>query len=135
YGAGIGLLATYLAGAGGNVAGLLLYPASHLGVGASGMVMGALGMLAAQSAMSFRHNPLSRKNVVRGVLAGLMLFVLFGLNPDADVIAHLGGFVTGLMFGVILMWLPANWQNSKANAAAGILFAGLLVTTSWLAFR
>ncbi len=135
YGTGVGLLATYLAGAGGNLAGLLLYPPTHLGVGASGMVMGGLGMLAAQSVTFLHRNRAGWKNVVRSSLAGVMLFVLFGLNPDADVIAHLGGFATGLALGGVLICLPAAWQNPKTDLAAGILFAGLLLATSWLAFR
>lgn len=135
FGTGMGLLAAFLAGAGGNVAGLLLYPASHLGVGASGMVMGGLGMLAAQSVQLVRSNSLSRANVLKGVLGGVMLFAFFGLSPDADVIAHLGGFVTGLLLGVVLLSTPAAWQNYKTDMAAAIGFIGLLVTTSWLAFR
>lgn len=134
FGAGVGLLAAYLAGAVGNVSGLFLYPPSHLGVGASGMVMGALGMLAAQSVMMFWRNPLSRKNVIRAVLAGLMLFVLFGLNPEADVVAHLGGFVAGLVFATILIWLPESWKQMKMNVGAGIVFTALVVIPAWLAF-
>src|SRR6266550_7267969 len=59
YGAGCALLAAYLAGAGGNLARALL----HLEIpslGASGMVMGGLGLLAIQS-LSLRHsNPTAR---------------------------------------------------------------------------
>ncbi len=135
FGTGLGLLAAYLAGAGGNVAGLLLYPPTHLGVGASGMIMGALGMLAAQSVQLLRGNSPNRKYVIRAVLAGVMLFALFGLSPDADVIAHLGGFVAGLLLGAILLSAPAGWQNSKTDLAAGLIFVGLLVVTSWLAFH
>ena len=74
FGTGTGLLGAYLAGAGGNVAGLVLYPPSHLGVGASGMVMGGLGMLAAQSVSWLRGHSPNRKPVIRGILAGVMLF-------------------------------------------------------------
>jgi len=44
FGPGVGLLAAYLAGVGGNVAGFFLYARPHAGLGASGMVMGALGV-------------------------------------------------------------------------------------------
>lgn len=135
YGSGTGLLATYLAGACGNVAGLLLYPESHLGVGASGMIMGGLGMLAVQSVTHLRQNPLVRKHVLRSMMAGVLLFVFFGLSPNADVVAHLGGFVAGMLFGGMLARLPARWQNPKTDLAAGLIFVGLLAATSWLAFR
>lgn len=49
FGGGHGLLLAYLAGAAGNIAGLFLHPEPHRGLGASGMVMGGLGLLAAQS--------------------------------------------------------------------------------------
>ena len=135
YGTGTGLLAAYLAGAGGNVAGLLLYPATHLGVGASGMVMGGLGMLAAQSVFWLRGHSPNRKHVIRGIFAGVLLFALFGLSPEADVIAHVGGFVTGLLLGGMLLSLPAGWLNPQTDRAAGLIFCALLILTSWLAFR
>ena len=49
YGTGAGLLAAYLAGAGGNLVAGLISLQTHRSLGASGMVTGALGLLAAQS--------------------------------------------------------------------------------------
>ena len=49
YGPGVGLLAAYLAGVGGNLAAWWVYGANHRGLGASGVVMGALGLLVVQS--------------------------------------------------------------------------------------
>jgi membrane associated rhomboid family serine protease len=135
YGGGIGLLAAYLAGAIGNVAGWLVYPEPHYGVGASGMVMGALGLLATQSLALLRHGAVGRKYVVRGILAGIMLFTLFGLSPNTDVVAHFAGFVGGLVLGGLLILLPKTWQNPITDAAAAIIFGGLLLTTGWLAFH
>jgi membrane associated rhomboid family serine protease len=134
YGSGTGLLAAYLAGAAGNLAGLMIYPEPHYGLGASGMVMGGLGLLAVHSVTLLRHGAAGRKYVLRGLFAGLMLFVLFGLSPETDVVAHFGGFAAGLVLGGILVWLPKKWQNPKTDAASAILFAGLLLATGWLAF-
>lgn len=135
YGSGLGLLTAYLAGAAGNVAGLLFYPAPHLGVGASGMVMGGLGMLAAQSVTLLRHGFIRRKFALRGVMAGVMLLVLFGLSPETDVLAHIAGFLTGLVLGGVWLGLPPRWQNQKSDAAAAIILGGLVVATGWLAFH
>jgi membrane associated rhomboid family serine protease len=134
YGAGLGLLASYFAGAGGNLAGLMVYPNSHLGVGASGMVMGGLGLLAAQSLTSLRIQR-NRKFVLRSLIAGTLLFVLFGFSPEADVVAHVGGFVSGLVLGWLLIRFPFITRNRKLNIFAGLLLVVLVVTTSWLAFR
>lgn len=135
YGGGLGLLLAYLAGAGGNLAGLLVYPPTHLGVGASGMVMGGLGMLAIQSVTILRRSPAARKPVLRGIMAGVMLFALFGLSPGTDVVAHFGGFVSGMLLGGVLLWLSPRRQRPKMDLAAAVLLASLVVVTSWLAFR
>src|SRR5213078_4135285 len=93
YGTGTGLLASYLAGAGGNVAAWLLSLEQHRNLGASGMVMGSLGLLAAQSLSLWKQDPAARKYLLSGIGGGLMLFILFGLTPGTDVMAHFGGFV------------------------------------------
>jgi rhomboid protease GluP len=133
YGGGMGLLAAYLAGVAGNLANLLLHPGSHRGLGASGMVMGGLGLLAAQSVVYLRHHPLARKQVFKGVFAGVMLFVLFGLGPGTDIVAHLGGFLAGLVLGAMLARLPARWQSSGTDLAAWLALTGLAGATWWLA--
>jgi len=133
FGSGLGLLVTYLAGAVGNLAGLMAYSNHHLGVGASGMVMAALGMLAAQSVALLRRHPISWKYVIRAVAAGIMLFVLFGLNPETDVVAHFGGFLSGLVLGAILISLPARWQNAKTDFVAAVLLGLLIGLTNSLA--
>ena len=135
YGSGLGLLAAYLAGATGNLAGLLVYSPLHLGLGASGMVMGGLGMLAVQSVTLLRRNPISRKQTWTAIAAGVLLFALFGLNPESDVLAHSAGFAAGLLLGTLLVWLPPRWQNSKIDSGAAIVLAGLVGLTCWLAIN
>jgi len=133
FGTGTGLLMAYLAGAGGNLFVWLFAPKPHYSRGASGMVMGALGLLAAQSFSS--RSPHQRKYIVTGVLGGLMLFVLFGLTPGTDVVAHLGGFVCGVIGGALLALVPAFAQNLIANLVSGLAFIALVVWPWWLALR
>jgi membrane associated rhomboid family serine protease len=134
FGAGFAVLGSYLAGAGGNVAGLLLYPGSYRGLGASGMVMGALGLLTAQSLAALRGGASARQVVARGFMGGLLLLVLWGLNPTTDVIAHVGGFLAGILLGGLLAVFPAKWvQGKSANRAAALVCAGLVIWTWWLA--
>src|SRR5437867_4043395 len=129
YGAGCALLAAYLAGAAGNLARALL----HLEIpslGASGMVMGGLGLLAIQSLSLRRSTPTAGKYIVGGILGGFMLFVLVGLNPHSDVIAHLGGFVGGLILGVGLSLVSQNALLRPAvNVLAGTALAVLIIVT------
>ncbi len=134
-GTGVGLLAAFIAGAGGNVVGWLVHRDAHHGLGASGVVMGALGLLAVQSLPRLRKNPHAIKLAIGGIVGGVMLFILLGLNPEpqTDVVAHLGGFGSGLVLGAALSPFPRLAQRPMVNLLAGLLFAALVVTTWVLA--
>jgi membrane associated rhomboid family serine protease len=137
-GPGVGLLAAFLAGAGGNLAGLLFYPDAHRGLGASGMVMGALGLLAAQWLTLLRHGLSPRQLVLRGVLSGCLLLVLLGFSPEhnVDVLAHVAGFGTGLALGTALALCPRNVLHGEwVDRTALVVVAGLAGTSWWLALR
>jgi len=132
YGAGVGLLAAYLAGVGGNLAAWLVYGENHRGLGASGVVMGALGLFTIQSVTLLKQrNANALRLFASGIFAGVLLFVLLGTNPEADVVAHLGGFITGLLLGSLLALAPRLSHRPPVNLAAGILFATLVILP-WL---
>jgi rhomboid protease GluP len=133
YGTGPGLLAAYLAGAVGNVAGWILWPNSHYGLGASGMVMGALGLLAAHSLSLWRNTPHAGKLIVSGLCGGTLIFLLLGLAPGTDVVAHAGGFIGGVVFGGLLSLVSSASKKPVANLAAGFLFAFLVIWPWWRA--
>src|SRR3954471_23690936 len=102
YGPGLALLAAFLSGAGGNLLALFLYPEPHLGLGASGMVMGALGLLAAHTLALLRLRTPDRQLLVRSVFSSIFLLVLLGFDPSSDILAHLGGFMYGIILGAIM---------------------------------
>jgi membrane associated rhomboid family serine protease len=131
YGTGTGLLGAYLAGAGGNVAAWLLSAEPHHSLGASGMVLGCLGMLAVQSIALWRETPHAAKYVISGMVGGLMLFVLLGLAPGTDVLAHAGGFATGLLLGALLSQIPGISQSTGINFLSGLTFVLLVVVPWW----
>jgi membrane associated rhomboid family serine protease len=134
FGSGVGLLAAYLAGVGGNVVGLFLYTGRHLSLGASGMVFGALGLLSGQMAGLLRAGLTPRQLTVRSVLSGFLFLVLFGLNPDTDVIAHMGGFFAGVLLGALLaLWPNRLAENTMVNRLAETLCALLVILTWWRA--
>jgi rhomboid protease GluP len=132
FGTGFGLLAAYLAGVGGNVATWLVYSEGHRSLGASGMVMGCVGLLASQ-AVFFRRTAGSLKFAIGGITAGIMLFALLGLSPGSDVLAHFGGFTSGLALGGLLLIAPRLRQNTIANIITGLAFCALVVLPWWFA--
>ncbi len=135
FGAGLGLLAAYLAGAGGNLAFLLVHPASAHGLGSSGMIMGALGLLAVQS-LAPRRAARPLKYWLGGLAAGIMLFILFGLSPESDTVVHLGGFLSGLALGAALNFAPGeDLHGFKINATAITCLAVLVGLTARLALH
>ena len=95
--------------------------------------MGALGLVTVQSSFNLsRKHPQAIRVLLAGAVAGVMLFVLLGVSPDTDVVAHFGGFIAGIGIGFLLRILP---RNPVANVTAALLFVFLVLSTWWLALR
>jgi rhomboid protease GluP len=134
FGPGATLLATYLSGAIGNIFGLAFYSYPYTGVGASGMMMGALGVLSTHSVGLWRRSPKAARYIFSGVLAGLFLFIMFGVDPSSDILAHLGGFLAGVAIGALLSCVPERvLQNDRWNFGLLLLLAAIVTLTWFLA--
>ena len=100
------------------------------------MMMGALGLLCVQSFGLWRKNPKAARYILSGGVAGFLLFVLFGLDPGSDVLAHLGGFVAGLVFGAGLSIVPEKTLQQKSVNVVGFVVVAILIAVTWgLALR
>lgn len=132
-GVGLGLLGSFLAGAGGNLVGLLVYSGSHRSLGASGMVLGALGLLTAQPILLGRASGTRRQVILRSLWGGLLLLVLLGFSPhpETDVIAHVGGFAWGLGLGMLFLAVPERLRQSRWTHTAAVLLCLALVLYPW----
>ena len=62
-----------------------------------------------------------------------MLFALLGTSPGTDVVAHLGGFVTGLLLGAVLTLAPRLTSRASLNLLAGALFCAIVILSWWFA--
>jgi rhomboid protease GluP len=133
HGTGVGLLAAFLAGVAGNLASWFMHGKQFQGLGASGVVMGALGLVAVQSFALLQKHPRSIKIILGGIAGGLMLFVLLGLSSGTDVAAHFGGFVAGIALGFLLA--SPLLRRPIINLAAGLAFAALIIWTWNLALE
>lgn len=133
FGAGWVQLATLLGGVAAISVSAAVHGLGHHLLGASGMVMTALGLLAIGSIGShLSHLPL-RTWLLRGLLASVLLFLLIGLNPSSDVIAHAVGFLAGLALGVPLRYLPETWRTSLAANQVAAWATFLVMAAAWIA--
>ncbi len=130
-GTGPGLLLSYLAGVGGNLIAMFFSPRSSISLGASGMVMGCLGILTVQSLSQLRRSELNVKTFIPSIASGVMLFVLLGLSPDTYVQAHIGGFVSGLILGSLAIFASKLSENTAVNVGCGFLFTFLVLLPWW----
>jgi len=134
YGRGVGLLVAYLAGVGGNILAGWFHETTARGLGGSGVVMGALGLLAFPSFPLLKQRGSNALRLIAGgMMGGLLLFVFVGVSPESDVVAHLGGFSTGWLLGIPLAFTTRFLHRPKINLAAGMLFALLVILPWWRA--
>jgi membrane associated rhomboid family serine protease len=131
FGSGLTLLATTLAGAAANLIPLLWRDDKSGALGGSGVVMAALGLIAASAAMDYWRRKHPPRLVMEAIVGGMLLFVLVGVSPTSDVPAHAGGFAFGLLLGLPLARLRLTLiRQARMNLIAGFLYC-LLVTVAW----
>lgn len=136
YGAGLSILLAFLAGVFGNVCGLFFHSGDYYGLGASGMVMGALGLLASSGWLSPHFEGSKKLTILRRLIAAIMLFILVGTNPQSDIQAHLGGFFFGLFSGILTVKIlkrPSLYY--PLNSIAAIIAIALFLFVWWRALR
>lgn len=129
WGTATGMLAALLAGIGGNLGNWLLQP-TQTSLGASGVVMACIALLAVQPHRAGQPELRIWTGLVGGVGSAIMLFMLLGLDPHADVLGHAGGFVSGLLVAALLRAQPALSRGRRCNLVAAAALAGL-VSLAW----
>lgn len=117
-----------LTGVGGSLLSSFMHP-ERLEIGASGAVFGIAGAIL--SGVKFGNVSLSswqKRSITSSLIffAGFNLFI--GLAPGIDNWCHIGGFVTGLIFGVPLATANASGKKSfewMTMLLAALVLAGL----------
>jgi rhomboid protease GluP len=130
---GSGLAWCLLLGSGflGNLANACLHPPEHSSVGASTLVFGAVGILAAQSLLRFRHHRQRRWPLPAA--AALALLALLGTEgKNTDLGAHLFGFLFGTGLGLATEHLVGIYGRPGRRLNALLALAGVVaVTAAW----
>ena len=135
------LIIYILSGFLGNILSLLgmKYSVTGISAGASGALFGILGALI--SFTIIERNVLPQK-LYRSLIKNLILIVLLNLLvglviPNIDILAHTGGFLSGLILGYILeneIYIDKKKKHFKViHAITGIVFVILSVIVSYMA--
>jgi rhomboid protease GluP len=138
-GGGSALLATILAGAGGNLLVAWAYGRYHDSVGASTATFAALGLLGGLQVVRWVRGGSpgwGRRRRVLGVIGACFgVFAMLGVGEKVDVLAHLGGLGVGLVMGLAIGRTVRLPLKPAIDIAAGLLAAATITTAWYLAFR
>ena len=129
-GAGAALLLVVLAGAVGNVLAAMTHAPGHAAVGASTATFAAIGMLGALRLCSGAAVERTRWKSWTVPAASLLLLVLLGAGRGADVLAHVTGFVSGAVVGLVAAVIRQPF-GPVVQWTLGVLTAAI-VTGCWL---
>jgi rhomboid protease GluP len=136
YGSGMTWAGVLVSGACGNLITALCYrETTHLAIGASTAVFGALGMLiAGQTILVFSNRKILRKwEIILPPGAGLAFLGYLGAGDErTDLLAHLWGFVCGIAVGVFTTRLRTKerWTSRGQRVLVGLVV--IAICTAWL---
>jgi rhomboid protease GluP len=100
-GAGLAFAVVVLAGACGNLANALMQGSSHISVGASPAIFGAVGVLGTLGLVRRRRERTRSRGAWIPIAAALGLLAMLGTGTGrTDLLAHLFGFFCGALLGV-----------------------------------
>lgn len=134
FGGGLGWMLILASGMVGNATAGWLHGAGHISVGASTACFGALGILSAcQATRKLRQHGFgisiwSRMWVPMG--AGIALLALLGTGVQSDLLAHLTGFVSGILVCTPLIWRGAPTLSPGFQRALELI-ALCVVMIAW----
>jgi len=133
-GGGLGWFAILLAGVLGNLTNALVVDPSHVSVGASTAVFGAVGLL---GGTEWRRRHLLRQRRLRRAAPIVMVLLLLAFHgiPEVPGRVDVGAHVMGLVWGIVLGALAPNllahgWGERRGQVLAAIL-ALALVALAW----
>jgi rhomboid protease GluP len=117
----------------GNALDAIWMPEEQRSIGASTAVFAALGILSAYAWVLETASDLRWAKRLGPLIAGVMLLGFLGAGGErTDVVAHVTGFISGCVLGVILGKIPERRFESRAVQLAAGAFASITVAAAWL---
>ncbi|KAA1258754.1 Rhomboid family protein [Rubripirellula obstinata] len=131
-GGGVAWLSIVLAGGIGNAINAVVRDADHSSIGASTAVFAALGILVSHA---LRPRTSATENVFRRwrpLIGGVLLLAFVGVGGErTDVVAHVTGFVSGVVIGWIACRVPDRFlANQNVQTIASVL-AMVVIAICW----
>jgi len=136
-GTGLGWFLILAAGTLGNLMNIYLHGESHSSVGFSTAIFGAIGILSGYQAASKRSFALKEIFLPLAAGAGLLAFLGAG-GQRTDLGAHFFGLLTGVVLGVLLIFLPPQQvliRKTSLQANLFILSLAIVGGSWWLAMH
>lgn len=127
---GVGWLLILASGISGNLINAYVYGYGHSSIGASTAVFGALGLLSSYQFLKKIQTPSSRFQVLLPLGAGLALLAFLGSSSHTDIMAHLFGFLSGVVLGLVYSgWVryPFEWRWQ----AVALFCVIVVLITAW----
>ena len=132
-GGGVAWLAIMLAGALGNGINALIRPGEHTSIGASTAVFGALGMMVVHALQPRFRSVEKRMRRWSPLIAGAALLGFIGVGGErTDVVAHVTGFFSGMLFGWIAVRLPEKLMEDRRTQYTAGFICFSLVVLAWI---
>jgi membrane associated rhomboid family serine protease len=128
---GMGWLMILATGMVGNLTNALLYKSGHISVGASTAIFGAIGMLSAHQFFKKFKQSGQKIKAVLPLSCGLALLGILGSGAHSDVMAHLFGFLAGIVLGSLYS-LFVKGPKAKGYQAGSLLLTFGLLAMAWL---
>lgn len=131
-GGGVAWLAIVVAGTLGNLLNAFVQSPGHSSIGASTAVFAALGIIVSHA---LRHWSMVPGNSLRRwspLIGGVLMLAYTGTGGErTDIVAHLTGFIAGLVIGWIGCRVPAEWLSSSVIQKRAGWGAIALVLIAW----
>jgi len=127
-GPGIGCALVLLAGAGGNFANALAHHSTHVSIGASTSVFGAIGLLGGIGVARRRRRALLRHRMWVPMAAALALVGMLGTaGQRIDLWAHFFGFASGGFLGLVCDFAALHRREGLVQWVSGSAALGVLI--------
>lgn len=124
------IIAYLIAGIGGNIASLWWNPFVN-GAGASGAIFGMFGVFFALVTTDLLKKEY-RTSILKQLAFFIVLNLMIGMHGRIDNAAHIGGLVTGLVFGY-LFYPGLKWPNIRSWNLAPLIVPVIVAAASiWL---